>query len=72
MTNRQITKLVREGRYVAEVDVTLVETDHEWAPYIDAADVRRLDHVRLALRKGDLSSAAKLGRIFEMKPVAAE
>lgn len=72
MTNRQITKLVREGRYVAEVDVTLIETDHEWAPYIDAADVRRLDQVRLALRKGDLPSAAKIGRIFEMKPVAAE
>lgn len=72
MTERQTIKLIREGPYIAEVDVTLIETDHEWSPYISAADVRKLDEVRLALRQGDLKAATRLGRIFELKPVAAE
>ena len=72
MTERQSVKLVREGPYIAEVDVTLIETDHEWAPYISAADVRKLDEVRLALRRGDLKAAARIARVFELKPVAAE
>jgi hypothetical protein len=71
-TERPTTKLVREGPYIAEVDVTLVETDHEWAPYLSAADVRKLDTVRLALRRGDITEAAKNARVFELKPVAAE
>ena len=72
MTERQTKRLVREGSYVAEVDVTLVDTEHEWAPYLSAQDVRKLDEVRLALRRGDLAAAAQLGRVFELKPVAAE
>lgn len=72
MTERQSVKLVREGPYIAEVDVTLIETDHEWSPYISAADVRKLDEVRLALRRGDLKAAAHIARVFELKPVAAE
>lgn len=72
MTERQTKRLVREGSYVAEVDVTLVETEHEWAPYVSAQDVRKLDEVRLALRRGDLATAARLARVYELKPVAAE
>jgi len=72
MTERQSVKLVRDGPYIAEVDVTLIETDHEWSPYISAADVRKLDEVRLALRRGDLKAAARIARVFELKPVAAE
>jgi len=29
-----------------------------------------LDRVRIALRKGDLRSAAKYGRVFELTPVS--
>lgn len=72
MTERQTKRLVREGTYIAEVDVTLVETEHEWAPYLSAEDVRKLDEVRLALRRGDLATAARLARVYELKPVAAE
>ena len=74
MTERQTpsSKLIREGSYVAEVPVTLIETDHEWSPYISGDDVRKLDAVRLALRRGDIAAAAKLARIYELKPVAAE
>ena len=46
MTERQTKWLIREGIYVAEVDVTLVEADHEWAPYLLAQDVRKLSGVR--------------------------
>ena len=71
-TERKTLKLVREGAYIAEVEVTLIETDHEWAPYVGAADVRKLDEVRLALQRGDLKAAARLGRVYQLTPVAAE
>ena len=72
MSERRTQKLVREGPYIAEVDVTLIETDHEWSPYVSAQDVRKLDEVRLALRKGDLAAASRLARVYELKPVPAE
>jgi hypothetical protein len=65
-------RLVREGSYIAEVDVTLIEDNHEWAPFIPAEDMRKMDKVRLALRGGDIAAASKLARVYEMKPVAAE
>jgi hypothetical protein len=34
-------------------------------------DARKLDTVRIALRKGDIAAAAKLGRVFELTPVSA-
>ena len=39
-TERKTKRLVREGSYIAEVDVTLIEESHEWAPFIPAADMR--------------------------------
>lgn len=71
-TERKTKRLVREGSYIAEVDVTLIEENHEWAPFVPANDMRKMDKVRLALRRGDLATAAKLARVYEMKPVAAE
>jgi hypothetical protein len=50
----------------------LLEEDHEWAPYLSMADVKKLDAVRLALEKGDIAGASKLARVYELKPVAAE
>ena len=35
-------------------------------------DAKKLDEVRLALRRGDLKAASALARIYELKPVAAE
>lgn len=71
MSERQSTRLVKEGRYVAEIEITLIDDDHEWAPFISAQDIRRLDDARLALRRGDLAAAAKLGRVYELMPVEA-
>ena len=72
MKARKATKLVHEGRYAAEVEVELLEDEHEWAPYLSMADAKKLDAVRLALREGNLQAAARLGRVYELKPVAAE
>ncbi len=71
MTRRK-TKLVHEGKYAAEVQVELIEDETAWSPYLSPEDVHRLDAVRLALRRGDLTEAAKHGRVYELKPVAAE
>ena len=72
MKSRKVTKLVHEGRYVAEVDVVLLDEDHEWAPYLSLDDAKKLDAVRDALRSADIKSASRHARIFELKPVAAE
>ena len=69
---RKRTKLIHEGKYAAEVQVELIEDDTAWSPYLSPEDVRRLDAVRLALRRGDLAEAAKHGRVYELKPIAAE
>ena len=69
MKTKPKTKFVHEGDFVAEVQVDLIETEDGWTPYLSIEDARRLDEVREALRRGDLKSAAKLGRIFRLTPV---
>lgn len=68
---RQSTKLIHEGKYAAEVEIALHYSDEGWSPTMSAEDAKKLDAVRLALRRGDLAEAAKHGRVFELKPVAA-
>ena len=70
MEYRKRTKYVHEGRYVAEVEVTLIEDYTSWAPYLSVEDAYRLDDVKDALRSGDLKSAARHGRVYEMRPIA--
>jgi hypothetical protein len=72
MRTRSTIEYVHEGQLVVEVEVTLIETDSEWSPYYAIEDVRRLERAREALRGGDLKAAAQLGRVYELKPVAAE
>ena len=69
---RTSTELIHEGKYAAEVEVDLHYSDESWSPTMTANDARKLDTVRLALRRGDIAEAAKHGRVFEIKPVAAE
>ena len=63
-------KLVHEGQYAAEVEIELIEDESGWAPYLSVADAQKLDAVREALRRGDLKSAARLGRVFSLTPIA--
>ncbi len=69
---RKRNKFIHEGKYAAEVPVELIEDDTAWSPYLSPDDTRKLDMVRLAWKRGDLAEAAKHGRVFELKPVAAE
>lgn len=62
-------KLVHEGDYVAEVEVQLIDADEGWSPYLMLEDAERLDQVRAALRRGDVTEAAKLARVFHLTPV---
>ena len=71
MKKRSVTKLVRAGNYVAEVDVELIEDTSGWSPYLSVADAGKLDTVRQALKDGDLQQAAKWSRIFTLTPVFA-
>ena len=70
MNKRKKTKYIHEGKFVAEVDVELIVTDDEWAPYLSLQDAYKLDDVREALRRGDLESASKIARVFTMQPIA--
>ncbi len=69
MKHRKKIKYIHEGRYVAEVEVDLLEDDTGWSPYLSVDDAHKLDDVRDAIRQGDLESAAKYGRIYELRPV---
>lgn len=67
MSRRSITRLVREGDFVAEVDVELLEAEGAWTPYLSLEDSYKLDDVRDALRKGDIDRASRLAsRVYRL------
>jgi len=70
MTRRTI-KIIHEGRYAAEVPIELIEEEGGWSPYLSIDDATKLDSVRKALREGDVATAAKYGRVFQLLPVSA-
>ena len=53
MKTSKVVELVPEGRYIAEVDVPLIETDSQWSPCFSLDDAEKLDEVRFALRRGE-------------------
>lgn len=67
--DKQTTKLVHEGDYIAVVDVTLVFNEDEWSPFLSLEDANKLDDVRLALREGDVDTAARFGRVYRLVAV---
>lgn len=72
MSTKATKKLVREGDFVAEVDVNLVEADGSWTPYLTLDDAYKLDDVREALRAGDVTRASRLAsRVYRLTPVTA-
>ena len=70
MSKKQYTKIVHEGNYVAQVDVELIYTDEGWSPYLSMEDSYKLDDVREALKRGDMETASKFGRIYKLTRVA--
>ena len=71
-STRKSQEFIHEGKYAAEVPVELIEDDTAWSPYLSPEEVRKLDTVRLALKRGDIAEASKYGHVFELRPVAAE
>jgi len=69
MVNKK-TKYIHEGRYVAEVEVDLIESEDEWSPYLSVETASKLDNVREALKKEYLESASRYGRIYKLEPIA--
>ena len=70
MRKKNHAKLIREGEYVAEVDIELIYTDEGWSPYVSLDDAQKMDEVRDELRMGDLKAAAKHARVYSLSPVA--
>jgi hypothetical protein len=68
---RKSIELIREGRYAAEVPVELIEDDTGWSPYLLLEDAKKPHAVRLALRKDDITEAARYGRVFVLTPISA-
>jgi len=69
---RNSTELVHEGKYAAEVSIEFHYSDESWSPTMSIDDAKKLEAVRLALKRGDIAEAAKFGRVFELTPVAAK
>ena len=70
MSGRSTKRLVREGEFVAEVNVELVEAEGGWTPYLSLDDAYKLDAVRDALRAGDVRKASELAdRVYRLTPV---
>lgn len=70
MNRRKKIKYVHEKQYVAEVEVELIDDEDGWSPYLSVNDAYKLDDVREALRRGDISAAAQVAKVYELRPVA--
>jgi hypothetical protein len=69
MKKRRQTKLVHAGKYVAEVEIELIISEEGWSPYLSVEDAKKLDEVKMALRRDDLEAASRLSRVFTLTPV---
>jgi hypothetical protein len=68
---RQSVEFVQAGNYAAEVPIVLIEDEGEWSPRMSLDDARKLETVRLALKRNDLATASKHGRIFALMDAPA-
>ena len=74
MTAQKYTELLRDGDYLAEVDLELLHDDtpdRGWGPYYSLEDTKKLQSVRIALRSKNLADAMKLARVYRLTPVSA-
>lgn len=71
MSARRQVKLVKEGDFVAEVEVSLTDEPQGWGPYLSVVDAEKLDRVRAALRAADTRTAARLAKVYHLTPVDA-
>ena len=69
MNARSTKKLVREGELIAEVDVTLLEAEGGWAPYLSVDDAYKTG--RRATRRGRRQAASLPATAYCLTPVEA-
>jgi hypothetical protein len=69
--NRKHTKLVHEGKYAAEVEINIIDSNEGWSPYLSLEDALKLDDVREALRHGDIETAERSAKVYELSRVRA-
>ena len=72
MTVKKRKKLVHEGEYVSEVDVSVIQIESDWSPYVSVDDAHKLDDVQDALRRGDIEAASRLAKVYTLTPVAVQ
>ena len=70
MRKKLTKKLVHVGKYVAEVEVELSETEDGWTPYLSVNDAYKLDDVRDALRQNDIKTALRYGKVYTLTPIS--
>ena len=68
----KITKRLRHGNLMAEVEVTLIPDDKAWGPYLSLQDAKKLDRVSKALKAGDTHAASRDAKVFEVMMLAGE
>jgi len=52
------------------VRIAIEQSDGPWTPYVSPVEAIKLDEVRLALRKNDIETAAKYGKVYRVSLVA--
>jgi hypothetical protein len=70
MTRKHSIELIREGNFIAEVEIEVTADDGAWGPCLSVSDVQKLETVRDALRRGDVGGAAQYARVFALTPIA--
>jgi len=68
---RKVVRFVHAGKLAAEVTVELIPDDNAWGPYLSTDDALKIERVQEALERGDIASAAKEAKVFELLPVSA-
>ena len=61
---------VQVGNYYAKVPVDLIADETGWSPYLSHEDAMKLTRVRRALKAGDVESAKREAKVFELREVA--
>ncbi len=63
-------ELIREGPFLAEVEVEIILDELGWSPGLTPAAIDKLERVRVALKAGDLRTALRYAKIYEIRPIA--
>ena len=68
--SRKSKNILHEANYVAQVEIELIDSSTGWSPSMSLDTAYILDDIRLALRQGDIQTAAKYATVFEIKKIA--